>query len=948
VESVSKLSLIAWLATRIIPDMRRALLFPALMALAAPMAAQQRGRLLPTGQRITPLAAPGTRFVHLNPHLADDPQYDAGRAVTTVLSPDGRSLLILTSGYNVLDYSSGPRAGAREAADSNEYVFVYDVSQGRAPRQTQVLEVKDTYSGIAFSPSGRHFYVSGGDDDTVHVFGLDRRRWVEMQMPVALGHKRGLGEDVRPEAAGLAVSADGRTIVVADYENDAISVLRRTAGLWAKAAELDLRPGKENAAERGVAGGEYPYWVVMRGNRTAYVSSVRDRQIVVVRLGGQPRVAARIAVPGQPNRMILNRAGTRLYVAQDNTGSIAVIDTNDGRGAARGRAARPARSANRVENEIGVTAPLAMFPDAHGYFGTNPNALALSPDERTLYVSEGGANAIGVVKLTADGTAGAIVGLMPTGWYPNSVTVSASGRRLFLVNGKNDFGPNPLNFRGLTPAMRRLKNAANEYVLQMQKAGFQTVPRPSARELRVLTEQVLRNDHYLARLSPGTVRLFAALRQRIHHVIYIIKENRTYDQVLGDLPVGNGDAALTEFPERNTPNFHAMALDFVTLDDFECSGGVSDSGWPWSTAARTTDVDEKEVSINYADRGLSYDGEGENRNVDLAASPAERHAIDPQVSADPDLLPGPANVAEADGPGAGEAGQGNLWDAALRAGLTVRNYGFWVAGVYDQHAPGAIPELRFPARTKTTVAYADAPALVGRTDPYFRGFDQAYPDYYRYREWKREFDGYVAHHDLPNLELVRLEHDHFGNFGDALDELNTPERQIADDDYAVGLLVEAVAQSRYKNDTLICIIEDDAQDGADHVNAHRSPAFLIGPYVKHHALVSNAYTTLNMLRTIEAVLGLPPLSLNDAAAQPMSAVFDLQQKDWTYTARPSRYLYATTLPIARGAGAALEPTHSGAYWARKTRGMDFAHADRLPAATFNAILWRGLKMKGKP
>jgi YVTN family beta-propeller protein len=932
VGTVSKLSLLGCAGTRIIPDMRFALPCLALAALAGATMAQQPGQLLPTGQRITPLAAPDTRFLALNPHLADEPNYDADRAVTTVLSPDGKTLLILTSGYNLLDYTSGPNAGKREPADSNEYVFVYDVSGGGAPRQTQVLQVKDTYSGIAFSPSGRNFFVSGGDDDTVHVYGQDGGRWKEMQTPVALGHKRGLGDFVRPEAAGLGVSADGRTIVVADYENDAISVLRRRAGLWAKAAELDLRPGKENPAQRGVAGGEYPYWVVMRGNDTAYVSSVRDRQIVVVKLGGAaPRVEARIAVPGQPNRMLLNRAGTLLYVAQDNADTVAVIDT----------------AANRVVSEIEVTAPKALFADAHGYFGTNPNALALAPDERTLYVSEGGANAVAVVRLAAGGASGAIAGLLPTGWYPNSVTVSAGGGRLFIVNGKSDPGPNPLNFRGLTPAMRRLKSSANQYVLQIEKAGFQIEPAPKAAELRALTRQVLRNDGYLARLSPETVALFAALHQRIHHVIYIIKENRTYDQVLGDLPVGNGDPSLTEFPRADTPNFHRLALDFVTLDNFECSGGVSDSGWPWSTSARTTDVDEKEVPVNYANRGLSYDGEGQNRNLDLAATPAERHAIDPAASADPDLLPGSAAVADADGPDGNEAGQGYLWDAALRAGLTVRNYGFWVAGEYSQRAPGAIPELLFPARTKTTVAYPVTPALVGRTDPYFRGFDQSYPDYYRYLEWKREFDGYVAHHDLPNLELIRLEHDHFGNFGDALDELNTPERQIADDDYAVGRLIQTVAHSAYADSTLICIVEDDAQDGADHVNAHRSPAFIIGPYVKQHALVSDAYNTVNMLKTMEAVLGIGPLNLHDAAAQPMSAVFDLQQKDWTYTATPSRYLYATTLPIPHGPGAALEPTHSGAYWARKTQGMDFAHADRLPVAKFNAILWKGLGMKGK-
>src|SRR6185437_15256059 len=317
-----------------------------------------------------------------------------------------------------------------------------------------------------------------------------------------------------------------------------------------------------------------------------------------------------------------------------------------------------------------------------------------------------------------------------------------------------------------------------------------------------------------------------------------------------------------------------------------------------------------EIPTNYADRGLSYDTECANRNVALTAR------------RDADLLPGPANVAAPDGDGDdGEdlPGQGNLWDAALRHKLTLRNYGFWADGEYDQKSPHAVPELPDPASSHTVVARDSSAALRPHTDPYFRGFDQSFPDFYRYQEWAREFDRFAASGELPNLELVRLDHDHFGNFGDAIAGLTTPELQMADDDYSVGLLVEKVAHSRFASDTLIFIVEDDAQNGGDHVNAHRSPAFILGPYVRHGAVVSTAYNTVNLLRTMEEVLGLAPLNLNDASASPMADVFDLDQADWSYRATPSAYLSSSTLPIPHAPGPALEPAPGSVVGAANAR-----------------------------
>ncbi|MGH9520591.1 MAG: bifunctional YncE family protein/alkaline phosphatase family protein, partial [Terriglobales bacterium] len=604
---------------------------------------------------------------------------------------------------------------------------------------------------------------------------------------------------------------------------------------------------------------------------------------------------------------------------QDNADSVAVISTGD----------------DKVAAEIPVTAPPALFADVHHLYGANPNALALSPDESKLYVSNGGENAVAVVRLDKASPRHSVTeGLIPTGWYPNSVTLSRDGGWLYVVNSKSNPGPNP-GF-ALTRKHSRRAHASNQYVLQLEKAGLLSLPVPGSSVLAGLTRQVLGNDHLLRNGTAQQRAVMTGLHEHINHVIYIVKENRTYDQVLGDLTGANGDPALVEFPAANTPNFHALARQFVALDNFLCSGEVSGVGWPWSTAARTTDLDEKEVPPNYAGRGLSYDTEGENRNVNLERPRAAR------------LLPGDANVASPDGSDGDDngshdqPGRGYLWDAALRHGLTVRDYGFWFDGDYNQKSPHAIPELTNPFASRTVMGYSTSPSLGPFTDPYFRGFDQSYPDYYRYQEWKREFDQFVAQGNLPNLELVRLEHDHFGNFGSALDGLNTPELQIADDDYAVGLLIQAVAESRYKNDTLIFVVEDDAQNGGDHVNAHRSPAFVVGPYVRHGAVVSTPYDTVSLLRTMEGVLGLDPLNLNDAGATPMTDVFDLRQSAWNYRATPSNYLVGTGLPIAKAA-AALHPTHTGAWWARQTQGMDFSVADHLDSARFNAILWRGLR-----
>ncbi len=888
-----------------------------------------------TGQQITPLAPRGAQFRPLNPGFSDNPQYEAGQGVSTVVSPNGNTLLVLTSGYNRINNSSGKNI----PAESTQFVFVYDISHD-LPVKTQVIQIPNTYNGIAFDPSGTAFYVAGGVDDDVHIYGLAQDgTWTEQAgSPVKLGHSAGVGLSVAPQAAGVAITQDGTKLVVTNYYNDSISILTKSSntGVWAVSSEIDLRPGKLNPASSGIPGGEYPYWAVIKGNDTAYVSSIRDREVVEVSLGSLS-VISRIHLPGQPNKMILNADQSLLFVAQDNNDSVAVIST----------------ASNQLVANIAVTAPVGLLPQAESKFkGDDTNSVSLSPDGKFLYLSNGWMNNVAVVELDPVLNRSRVVGLIPTGWYPNSVSFSRDAKYVYVVNGKSPTGPNPGYCHGLTPQQSAQCSASNQYDLQLIKAGFQFFPAPAAADLGPLTEQVAKNNHFRRSLSQEDAAKIGFLRQHIHHVIYIIKENRTYDQILGDLEVGNGDPSITQFPEATTPNFHQLARQFVDLDSFYDTSEVSYDGWAWSTAAHAPDLVERQTPVNYAGRGLSYDSEGTNRNVNISyGTLAERLQANPLTPNDPDILPGRANAAAPDGPD-GQENAGYLWNGAIRAGLSVRNYGFFIdLARYNLPAPYtslSIPELTNPAASNTTVAYVTNESLRSLTDPYFRGFDMSMPDFYRFKEWEREFDTNYAKGGLPDLTLLRLPHDHTGNFGNSLDGVNTPELDIADNDYAVGLVAQKIANSRYKSDTLIFVIEDDSQDGGDHVDAHRSTAFVIGPYVKQGAVVSTPYTTLSMFRTIEDILGIGYENLNDALAVPMTDVFDPSQKTWTYKATPSDLLYGTQLPLpAQASLHRLHPTHDGAYWATATKGMDFSVEDRMDYDGYNHILWTGL-MGDKP
>lgn len=909
---------------------------------------------LPTGQYVTPLDIPGAVAQPLNPGLTAYPGFVAGEAVRSQLSPDGKTLAVVTAGQNSLYLTSA----AVDTANSTQYIFLYDVTTG-SPVLAQVLKQTNAYVSLAFKDNTT-LYAGGGTDDAVYAYTKTAGVWAQ-SAKIALGHgtngATGLGVGVRANAGSVALSADGSTLVVANNYNDSITVIDTATNT--RRYEHDLRPyyaGNEGVA--GGVGGTYPFAVLIKGNNTVYVSSARDREVAVFNLGAtSASLVKRIALDGNGQGMTFDAAQTRLFVAQDNADQVAVIDT----------------TSNAIVNKVDARGPAALFAGTQ-HTGAATFAVTLSRDGNTLYAVNAGSNSIAVIPLTGP-SAYSVTALIPTAYEPHDITFSADGSRMFIVNGKSATGPNPGHLAGSTGSITSFTypggnvaaasaaRASNQYQFQLEQASLLSAPVPTANDLPALTARVVANNNYVPALA-SDVAVMNFMKSKIKHVIYIVKENRTFDQVLGDLGNGsNGDPKLTQFGKRLTPNYHALARNFVTLDNFMDPGDGSMDGWSWAMQGRTTNTNTINQQLNYAavTRGVSYDSEGTNRNVPVNyASVAQRDAAAGvagttnysaatagAVGGTANMLPGVGNHASADAPFGIQ--KGYIFNAVLNAGLTVRNYGFLVNNI------GSIGTIAAPVSDPYTAGIVQVasldPVLAPFTDLYFRGYDQAYPDLWRYREWKREFDQFVANGSLPSLTTLRISHDHMGSFAAALGGVNTPETQQADCDYSTGKIVEAVANSPYAKDTIIIITEDDVQDGPDHVDSHRAPAFVIGPYVKQGAVVGTPYNQVSALRTIEDLLGTQHINLNTAFQRPMADVFDINSSgNWTYAATASTVLRTTTLNLAQStdgaaryaAGPTIKPKHSAAYWERVTAGMDFSEADEVDPAKFNQILWKGL------
>ena len=627
-------------------------------------------------------------------------------------------------------------------------------------------------------------------------------------------------------AVAVARAPDGTQLAVAGDLANAVAFVDASSGALHRVVQVGRHPAALAYSSDG---------------RTLYVADRAESYLDAIDVAAG-RVRTRIRVGLHPAALL--RDGARLYVADSDDDDVAVIDLATGAVVQRARL------------------PFAL----RGVVGDSPNALTLANDR--LYVACGAANAVAVFHV-AGGRLTAL-GAIPTGWYPTAVAIEGPAHAMLIADGFGEHGhANPLYRPG----------SQNSYVADNVTGAIRRVPIPTDAELRAGLATVASLGAPYAQSSPAPDPVVRA-NGPIKHVIYVIKENRTYDQVLGDVTSADGDPSLVMFGRNVTPNGHAIVARFGTFDRFFCDAFVSADGHNWSDAAFANDYLEKMWPPQYDNRRAFYDFED-------GATASVPHA-------------------------------GYLWDDARRGRLSLRDYGeFVTAGAGDD----GDNDSRQPTSTMES-------ALVGHIDTHFAAFDLHIPDVERYAEWKREFDAFERSGSLPQLEIVRFGRDHTA--GTKTGE-NTPAAMVADNDRAVGLLVDAVSHSRDWASTAIFILEDDAQNGPDHVDEQRSTLYLASPYAAG-GLQHEHYTTSSVLRTIELILGLPPMTPYDAGARPLSAAFTA-----TPDLRPFDVVAAGTDLNARNAATA--------YRAADSNALDFATEDRVPDAVLNDILWHAVRGK---
>lgn len=717
----------------------------------------------------------------------------------------------------------------------------------------QTLNQGAAFVGLAFSSDGKTLYASGGNTEAIYRYTWAGDSVALLDRFLVAPHDSGKKATHYP--AGIALSQDGTQAYVAENLADSLAV-------------IDL--ASRQVVQR-LPTGAYPYAVVVARDGSVYVSNWGASTvsvfvpIAVGRLGPAPAPA--IAAGRHPSAMLLNPRGTRLFVVSGSTDQVAVVDVR-------------ARQ---------VIATLRDPPPAGPDEGTTPNALALSANGTRLFVAEADANAVAVFDLgarTADVPTAAggdtLVGRVPTGWYPTALAVA--GDTLFVANGKGGgTGPNPEHPHPGQPHPRRGGGvgAAGDtaYTLGQIKGSLSILPLAAIQAtLPDLSRRVARANAWGNGIGrSGDYPPFT-------HVIYILKENRTYDQILGDVRTGDGDTSLVFFGRGVTPNAHALAERFGVFDRFFVNAEVSGDGHNWSMAAYASDYTQKTVPINYSSSGgRDYDFEGTNRGK----------AVDDDVA---------------------EPAQGYLWDLAARGGITFRNFGEFTEAVRD---PGDTTQWRYEGVK---------PFLKANTDTRYPNFDMAIPDQRRMDVWLQAFSGWVAGGSMPALQILHLPRDHTAG---ASRGMATPRVMVADNDLALGRLVAAVSRSPFWKNTVIFVMEDDAQDGPDHVDSHRSPLLVISAYSRAGA-VHRFTNTTDVLRTIEEILGLQSLSQFDEFGRPLRDIWTDQPDTTSYTALTPTVNFDERNP-------------AGTRSARMSERLNLATADAADMELFNRVLWLAVK-----
>ncbi|AGA26750.1 bifunctional YncE family protein/alkaline phosphatase family protein [Singulisphaera acidiphila] len=767
------------------------------------------------------------------------------------LQPAGKQSPLGDLPVLLVENPQAPILAILHAGFGEHEVWTLDAKTGRTIARTAIPA---SFSGLTWSADGARLYVGGGFDDV--IYGFDHKDGLlsnqstyrypdrgELQKTSETGQ----GDKKRQRViAGLAVSADGKSLWAANAFGHTLARFDIETRTLVSEVELGLD--------------SYPYGLALDENAgRIYVSLWGAAKVAVVDIKANV-LQRHYETQEHPNEMITAKKGQYLFVANANRNTVTVLDTKKG------------QAVETINTAIAPNAPA----------GSTPSSLALTPDESILLVANANTNDLAAFNVKEPGKSTPL-GFIPVGWYPTSVRVGRDGKTLWVTNGKG--GSSRANRDGPRPGFAGGgENRTRQYIGGLLLGTLSTIPMPSPRQMAEYSRTVYACSP-IKKDDPGGVTGPEASQDSpvprkvgepspITHCVYIIKENRTYDQVFGDMPEGNGEPSLCLFPEQVTPNHHALAREFVLLDNFYVESEVSADGHEWTMGAYATDFVERTWPLGYrGDSRVPFPAEG---NFAIAT---------------------PAG--------------GYLWDRAAAKGVSYRSYGEFIEN----------------GKTPADPSHTKVKALQGHFDPKYRGYDLAYSDQKRADRFLEELAGFEKAGEMPRLIVLRLPNDHTSGTAPGKP---TVSAMVADNDLALGRVVEGLSRSKFWPKLAIFVVEDDAQNGSDHVDAHRTVALVISPYVKRKAVDSTMYSTSSMLRTIELILGLDPMSQFDASSRPMSPAFIGEPNPSPYSVRPANVdLNELNLRTAPGAEASMK--------------LDLSKEDQADDLVFNEIIWKAVK-----
>ena len=748
------------------------------------------------------------------------------------LSPAGRSINLGDLPLNMQLSSTGKFLAVTNNGQSIQSLQLID------PKTEAILDeqvLAKSWYGLAFSKDEQHVYVSGGNDNWILDFRIENNKLGKSDT-IKLGPVWPKGK-ISP--AGIAVNKANTRLYTVTKEDSTLYIINPNEKKVLKKVQL---PAIAYSCLLSPDGSKL--YISLWGGRAVAIVSTASEEIV-----------QQVLVGDHPNELLLNKKGNFLFVANANDNTVSVINT--------------------LTNKVSETIATTLY--ATQLTGSTTNGLALSTNEKTLYIANADNNCLAVFDVSRPGSSQSL-GFIPVGWYPTNV--KTLGSKILVTNGKgntslaNPEGPQPISKADNSGyQMGSTANNKLQYIAGLFKGTLSFIDVPKAEQLKSYTAQVYANTPFsdkrtiLADGEAGNpIPRKQGQKSPIKHVFYIIKENRTYDQVLGDLPQGNGDSSLTLFGKKITPNQHALAEDYVLLDNFYVDAEVSADGHNWSMAAYATDVIEKSWPTGYGGRGGTGNYEG-GRPITYPKD-------------------------------------GFIWDYCQRAGITYRSYGEF--GDY---------------------AKANIKSLQGHMCPASPGFDMDITDQVRADAWQHDFDSLLNVGAVPQFSTLRISNDHTS--GQKKGKVS-PQAAVADNDLAVGRVLEHLSHSPIWKESVVFILEDDAQNGPDHVDAHRSPAYVVGPYVKRNTAVHTMYSTSGFLRTMELILGLPPMSQYDAAAVPLFECF---------TSTPDFKPYTVKQPLIDLDTRNVANNESS----RRSEQFNFAKEDAAPDLDLNEVVWKSVK-----